>query len=149
MLRGIFLSLLRMKLLQLICLLHVVKLKQSPINAYKPLMLWHLQGSKLIREHEQLRTTEHFICRKHIIKNLIKRYNFANEMPFQKMVKLPVSGSVVKLTCHDAKAIGTPKRRSRSSKPSLRRWRSKMKCRRRKIRTSSAKSILTRDPQKV
>jgi hypothetical protein len=25
-------------------------------------------------------------------------------MPFQKVVKLPVSGFVVKLTCHDAKA---------------------------------------------
>jgi hypothetical protein len=85
-------------------LLHVLKLKQSPMNAYEPLMLWHLRSSKKIREHESLGTTDHFIGRKRIIKNLIKRYNFANKMPYQKVVKLPVSGSIVKLTCHDAKA---------------------------------------------
>jgi hypothetical protein len=44
--------------------------------------------------------------------------------------------------------IGRPKRRSGSSKPSLRRWRSKIKWRGRKIWTSSAKSIPTREPQK-
>jgi hypothetical protein len=86
-----------------ICLLHVLKLKQSPMNAFKPLMLWHLWSSKKIREHKNLGTTEHFIGRKRIIKNLIKQYNFA-KLPFQKVVKLPVSGSVVKTTCHDAKA---------------------------------------------
>jgi hypothetical protein len=69
------------------------------MNTYEPLILWHLQSSKKIREHESLGTTDRFIGRKSIIKNLIKQYIFANKIPFQKVVKLPVSGSIVKLTC--------------------------------------------------
>ena len=39
-----------------------------------------------------------------MIKRLVKRYNFEDKMPIQKTVKLPVSGTVVKLTCHNAQA---------------------------------------------
>ena len=85
-------------------LLQVLKLKQSPKNAYEPLMKWHLQSSKKLREHESLGASTHFIGRKRLMKDLIERYNFGNKMPFQKRVKLPVSGSVVNITCHDALA---------------------------------------------
>ena len=85
-------------------LLHTLKLKQAPLNAYESLMTWHLRSSNLIREHEQLGTTSRFIARKRLIKKLIKRYNFDDKMPFQKVVKLPISGAIVEITCHDAKA---------------------------------------------
>jgi hypothetical protein len=67
-------------------------------------MKWHLQRSKTLREHESLVASQHFIGRKRLINDLIKRYNFGNKMSFQKTVKLPVSGTIVKITCHDALA---------------------------------------------
>jgi hypothetical protein len=67
-------------------------------------MKWHLQSSKKLREHESLAASQHFIGRKRLIYDLIERYNFGNKMPFQKTVKLPVSGTIVKITCHDALA---------------------------------------------
>ena len=67
-------------------------------------MLWHLRSSNKIREHEQLGAYPHYIGRQTMLKTLEKRYNFENKMPFQKQVKLPVSGTIVKVTCHDAKA---------------------------------------------
>jgi hypothetical protein len=85
-------------------LLQVLKLKQSPKNAYEPLMKWHLQSSKKLREHESLAVSQHFIGRKRLINDLIERYNFGNKMPFQKTVKLPISGTIVKIMCHDALA---------------------------------------------
>ena len=39
-----------------------------------------------------------------MINRLIDRYNFKDKMPMQKTVKLSVSGTVVKLTCHYAQA---------------------------------------------
>ena len=39
------------------------------------------------------------------IKKLIKRYNFENKLPYKKAVRLPVSGTLVRLsTCHSAQA---------------------------------------------
>ena len=84
--------------------MQVLKSKQSPKNAYEPLMKWHLQSSKKLREHESLAVSPHFIGRKRLINDLIERYNFGNKMPFQKTVKLPILGTIVKITCHDALA---------------------------------------------
>lgn len=85
-------------------LLHLLKGKNTSINSYESLMLWHLRSSNKIREHEQLGAYPHYIGRQTMLKTLEKRYNFENKMPFQKQVKLPVSGTIVKVTCHDAKA---------------------------------------------
>lgn len=85
-------------------LLHLMKDKHTPNNAFEPLMLWHLQASNKLREHQTLKDYPQFIGRKTMIKRLINRYNFENKMPAQKVVKLPVSGTIVKVTCHDTKA---------------------------------------------
>lgn len=85
-------------------LLHTLKEKNAPMNAFEPVMLWHLKSSGKLRDHQRLGDYPKFIGRKAIMKTLQERYNFGNKMPFQKTVKLPVSGSIVKLTCHDAKA---------------------------------------------
>ncbi len=85
-------------------LLHLMKEKHTPNNAFEPLMLWHLRASKKLRDHETLKDYAQYIGRKAMIKRLVHRYNFGNKMPTQKMVKLPVSGSIVKVTCHDTMA---------------------------------------------
>ena len=39
-----------------------------------------------------------------MIKKLVERYNFKDKLPFQKAMRLPVSGTLVRLTVHDCKA---------------------------------------------
>ena len=85
-------------------LLHLLNAKNTPMNAYEPVMLWHLRESKRLYDHQGLGDCGQYIGRKAMIQKLIKRYNFENKMPKQKTIKLPVSGTVVKITCHDTKA---------------------------------------------
>jgi hypothetical protein len=85
-------------------LLHLLKRKDAPLNTYDMVMHWHLVQSKKIREHETLRDCPYFIGRRTIFKKLVKRYNFQNKMPYQQTVRLPVSGTMVKITCHNAGA---------------------------------------------
>ena len=85
-------------------LLHLLKEKGAPMNTYESLMLWHLKQSKKLREHETLSDFPHFIGRKTLMKRLAKRYNYENKFPYQKALLLPVSGTKVNITCHDAKA---------------------------------------------
>ena len=74
------------------------------MHAYNLVMLWHLRESKSLTMHQNLEDSRDFIGRKTMINKLIDRYNFEDKMPMQKTVKLPVSGTVVKLTCHNAQA---------------------------------------------
>ena len=85
-------------------LLHVLKLKNAPLNSYEAIMRWHLIQAKKIRPHESLANYPHYIGRKTMVKKLIKRYNFENKLPYKKAVRLPVSGTLVRLTCHSAQA---------------------------------------------
>ena len=85
-------------------LLHLLKEKNAPMNAYEATTLWHLKEAKLLREHERLGDFPGHIGRKTIMKKLIRRYNFENKLPFQKTIRLPSSGTVARITCHDAKA---------------------------------------------
>ena len=85
-------------------LLHLLKEKNAPMNAYEATTLWHLKQAKMLREHEALSDFSGHIGRKTIMKTLIRRYNFENKLPFQKTIRLPSSGTVARITCHDAKA---------------------------------------------
>ena len=85
-------------------LLHLLKEKNAPMNAYEATTLWHLKQANLLREHEALSDFPGHIGRKTIMKTLIRRYNFENKMPFQKTIRLPSSGTVARITCHNAKA---------------------------------------------
>ena len=85
-------------------LLHLLKDKNVPMNAYNSVMLWHYRESNALSKHQTLRDSRDYIGRKTMINRLIERYNFQEKMPRQKTVKLPVSGTVVKLTCHNAQA---------------------------------------------
>ena len=40
-----------------------------------------------------------------MLDRLKERYNFENKYPFQKKVKLPTSGTLVNITCHDAGSV--------------------------------------------
>ena len=85
-------------------LLHLLKEKNAPMNAYEATTLWHLKQARFLREHETLSDYQGHIGRKTIMKTLIRRYNFENKLPFQKTIRLPSSGTVARITCHDAKA---------------------------------------------
>ena len=85
-------------------LLHLLQQKNAPMNAYEPLMLWHLKQGKKLHEQQGLGDYEHYIGRKKMLKKLRYRYNYENKLPYLKTMKLPVSGTVVRLTLHNAKA---------------------------------------------
>ena len=85
-------------------LLSLLKDKNAPMNAYEPTMLWHLHMSNQLYPHQQLGDYAGYIGRNAMLKRLLERYNYGMKQPKQKTVKLPVSGTIVKLTCHDAKA---------------------------------------------
>ena len=85
-------------------LLHLLKEKNSPMNAFEPVMLWHLKEANLLWEHQGLGDYPQYIGRKTMIKRLLERYNFENKLPFQRAIRLPVSGTFVRLTVHDCKA---------------------------------------------
>lgn len=85
-------------------LMHALKEKNTSMNAYESISLWHFRESNKLYQHQTLRDCKHYIGRKTMLQRLIKRYNFEDKMPFQKTIKLPVSGTIVRLTCHDAKA---------------------------------------------
>ncbi len=84
--------------------LHLLKAKNAPLNAYESVLRWHLIEAKKMRPHESLQDSPYYIGRKTLIKGLIKRYNYENKMPYQKAVRLPVSGTLVRITCHSAQA---------------------------------------------
>ena len=85
-------------------LLHLLKEKNAPMNAYEPVMLWHLKEAKKIWPTMGLGEYIGYFGRKTILEKLKKRYNYEDKMPKQKTIKLPVSGTIVKITCHSAEA---------------------------------------------
>ena len=85
-------------------LLHLLKEKKAPLNAYKALMDWHLKQSNQMHSGMRLHDNPSYIGRGPLLKKLAKRYNYSEQYPFQKAVKLPVSGTVVRVTLHDTKA---------------------------------------------
>ena len=85
-------------------LLHLLKVKNSPMNGYDSIMHWHLKEANLLREDQAASEYPGYISRKTMMKRLIRRYNYANKMPFRRTVRLPASGTSVRITCHDAKA---------------------------------------------
>ena len=85
-------------------LLHLLKEKNAPMNAYEATTLWHLKQAKKLREDEELGNFPGHIGRKTTMKTLFWRYNFENKLPFWKTIRLPSSGTVARITCHNAKA---------------------------------------------
>lgn len=86
-------------------LMAALRKKKVALNGYQEIMEWHLKDSGLLREHESVKTSPHYVGREVMINRLKARYNFANKFPFERKVKLPTSGAVVKLTCHDAGSV--------------------------------------------
>jgi hypothetical protein len=86
-------------------LMAALRKKQVALNGYPEIMEWHLKESGLLRAHEKLSDSSHYIGRETMLGRLKQRYNFSNKYPFQRKVKLPTSGTVVKITCHDAGSV--------------------------------------------
>lgn len=87
-----------------VTLLHLLKEKNAPMNAYESVFLWHLHQSDKLYRQQTLGDYPRFIGRQTMIKRLVERYNFEEKLPRQKTIKLPVSGTVVKITHHSAQA---------------------------------------------
>ena len=83
-------------------LMHLLKEKNAPMNAFEATMLWHLHMSGQLHPQQGLGDYKDYKGRQTMIKALAKRYNYEGKMPRQKTVKLPVSGTIVKLTIHSA-----------------------------------------------
>ena len=86
-------------------LLHLLKEKKASMNTYEALMNWHLKESNQIHSQARLQDTVAYTGRRALLQKLAKRYNYVQQFPFQKAVKLPVSGTVVNITLHDTKAV--------------------------------------------
>ena len=89
---------------EIIRLLHLLKDKNAPLNAFEPVMLWHLIAAKKLHPHQTLRDYVHYKGRKAIIEKLARRYNYENKLPYRQTFRLPVSGATVSLTLHNTKA---------------------------------------------
>ena len=86
-------------------LMVLLRNKKAPLNAYKALMEWHVREKGDINEHQAINEAPSYINRKAMLRKLGKRYNFLNKYPYQKKVKLPVSGTVIRQTLHYAPAV--------------------------------------------
>ena len=76
-------------------LMNVMKLKKSPLNAYKDIMEWHLKDKGDIGWYEGIKHSQSYISREVMLKKLRDRYNFKNKYPYKKKIKLPVCGQVI------------------------------------------------------
>jgi len=76
-------------------LLHALKLKKAPLNAYQELLEWHLKETKHLRPHETLNDTTQYFQRKTFMKQLLQRYNMEQMLPKLKKLSLPHSKAVV------------------------------------------------------
>ena len=56
-------------------LLHLLKDKNAPLNAYEPVMLWHLIEAKKLCPHQRLQDYTHYKGRKAMLDKLAKRHN--------------------------------------------------------------------------
>jgi hypothetical protein len=86
-------------------LLAALRKKKVALNGYQEIMEWHLKESGVLRDHETVSGCQQYIGRQTMLDRLKERYNFENKYPFQKKVKLPTSGTVVKITCHNAGSV--------------------------------------------
>ena len=75
------------------------------MNTYESLMAWHLKQSNQMHSEARLHDTPAYIGRDALLKKLAKRYNYNDKFPYKRAIKLPVSGTVVRITLHDTKAV--------------------------------------------
>ena len=86
-------------------LLHLLKRKGAPLNTYQEVMEWHLKESDKMEHYQQMKDCRTYISRDVMMDRLRQRYNMGNKYPYRKKIKLPVSGSVVRMTLHSPAAV--------------------------------------------
>ena len=67
----------------------VLKLKKSPLNAYKSLMEWHLREKGEIEYYENLKDCRSYISREVILKKTERPVQFQEQIPVQKKDQAP------------------------------------------------------------
>ena len=68
-------------------------------------MEWHLRESDKMEQFQQLKDCRAYISREVMMKRLRLRYNMGNKYPYRKKIKLPVSGTVVRMTLLNPGAV--------------------------------------------
>lgn len=86
-------------------LMHTLRQKGAPMDAYNQLLMWHLKAAGKAHHYETGRANAHFISKNVLLDRLTKRYNMREKFPYTKTIKLPVSKSTVKISLHDTKAV--------------------------------------------
>ena len=84
-------------------LLHTLKRKRAPLNAYKEVLEWHLKETNHLQPDESLKDSDKYFLRNTIMKQLLKRYNMEAMLPKLKQLTLPHSKAVVSIPYRDAK----------------------------------------------
>ena len=84
-------------------LLHTLKRKRAPLNAYKEVLEWHLKETNHLQPSESLKDSDKYFHRNTIMKQLLKRYNMETMLPKVKQLTLPHSKAVVSIPYRDAK----------------------------------------------
>ena len=86
-------------------LLHLLQKKGAALNTYPELMQWHLRESHAMEDCDQLQDCRDYMSRERIMKRLKTRYNMRNKYPYRKKIKLPVSGTIIRMTLHHPGAV--------------------------------------------
>ena len=68
-------------------------------------MEWHLKESDKMEHYQQMKDCRTYISRDVMMDRLRQRYNMGNKYPYWKKIKLPVSGTVVRMTLHNPGAV--------------------------------------------
>ena len=88
-------------------LMHLLRKKKTPLNAYHELLVWHLKEGGELQDGDDIRNCDGYLGRHSLLKALEIRYNLCEHVhkPQIHKVKLPISGTVVNLTCNDARSV--------------------------------------------
>ena len=70
-------------------LMHVLKQKKAPMNAYQEALEWHLKETGALMECEGLKDTTDYNSRQTLMKEMVNQCNGEGLFPIEKKVRLP------------------------------------------------------------
>jgi hypothetical protein len=87
-------------------LMEIMRKAKTPLNAYQPLLEWHLRETGHLRDQTMtLKDTNEYFSRETLMKKLFKRHGCEPLKPRIKKVKLPHSNYVASVPIRDARDV--------------------------------------------
>jgi hypothetical protein len=83
-------------------LLHTLKQKKSPLNAFDAIMDWYHRERRSMAAHQGLDSVAGYISRDIMMDTIKERYNMTSKFPKNVPLTLPISHSKVSVTVHNA-----------------------------------------------